>query len=63
MSTTFHPQTDGQTERLNRTLEDMLRIYATYKQDTWNKYLLADEFAYNNSKQVSTSFIPFELNN
>jgi len=63
MSTAFHPQTDGQTERLNRTLEDMLRIYATYKQDTWDEYLPAAEFVYNNSKQASTGFTPFELDN
>src|SRR4051812_33486317 len=61
MSTTFHPQTDRQTERLNRTLEEMLRIYATYKQDQWDEYLPAVEFAYNNAKQASTRFTPFEL--
>ena len=61
MSTAFHPQTDGQTERLNRTLEEMLRIYATYKQDQWDEYLPAAEFAYNNAKQASTGFTPFEL--
>ena len=61
MSTAFHPQTDGQTERMNRTLEEMLRIHATYKQDTWDEYLPAAEFAYNNSKQASTGFTPFEL--
>ena len=61
MSTAFHPQTDGQTERMNRTLEEMLQIHATYKQDQWNKYLPAAEFAYNNSKQASTGFTPFEL--
>ena len=63
MSTAFHLQTDRQTERLNRTLEDMLRIYATYKQDTWDEYLLATEFTYNNSKQASTGFTLFELDN
>ena len=55
------PQTDGQTERLNRTLEEMLRIYTTYHQDQWDEYLPAAEFAYNNSKQASTGFTPFEL--
>ncbi len=61
MSTAFHLQTDGQTERMNRTLEDMLRIYTSYKQDNWDDYLPAAEFAYNNSKQASTGFSPFEL--
>ena len=61
MSTAFHPQTDGQTERMNRTLEEMLRIYATYEQDQWDEYLPAVEFAYNNSKNISTGFTPFEL--
>ena len=50
MSTSFHPQTDGQTERTNRTLEEMLRSYVNYKQDNWDEYLPLAEFAYNNSK-------------
>ena len=61
MSTAFHPQTDGQTERMNRTLEEMLRAYSTYNQDQWDEYLPAAEFAYNNSKQTSTGYTPFEL--
>lgn len=61
MSTAFHPQTDGQTERMNRTLEEMLRAYSSYKQDNWDEYLPAAEFAYNNSKQPSTEHTPFEL--
>ena len=52
---------DRQTERMNRTLEEMLRAYSTYNQDQWDKYLPAAEFVYNNSKQQSTGFISFEL--
>jgi len=63
MSTAFHPQTDGQTERMNRTLEEMLRAYVTYNQDQWDEYLPAAEFAYNNSQQTSTGYTPFELDN
>src|SRR5579859_3304064 len=63
MSTAHHPQTDGQTERANRTLEDMLRAYVNYKQDNWDDCLAAAEFAYNNSPQASTGFSPFFLNN
>ncbi|CAG8622037.1 7437_t:CDS:2 [Paraglomus occultum] len=61
MFTAFHPQTDGQTERMNHTLEEMLRAYSIYKQNTWDEYLPAVKFAYNNSKQASTGFTPFEL--
>ena len=39
----------------------MLRSYVSYKQDNWDEYLTAAEFAYNNSKQASTGFTPFEL--
>jgi transposase InsO family protein len=62
MSTAYHPQTDGQTERANRSIEDILRAYVGKKQDDWDEHLTAVEIAYNNSKQLSTGFSPFYLN-
>ena len=62
MSTAYHPQTDGQTERANRTIEDMLRAYVGSKQDDWDQHLVPIEIAYNNSKQTSTGYSPFYLN-
>ena len=51
MSTAFHPQSDGQTERTNRTLEDMLRSYISPTHTDWDQHLSAVEFAINNSWQ------------
>ena len=62
MSTAFHPETDGQTERTNRTLEQMLRAYTNKQQDNWDELLPYCEMAYNNSKIVSTGYSPFYLN-
>ena len=62
MSTAFHPQTDGQTERANRTLEEMLRPYVSFQQKDWDEHLVAAELAYNTSKHASTGFTPFYLN-
>ena len=62
MSTAYHPQTDGQTERTNRTLEDMLRAVTSYEQDDWDEKLVTIEIAYNNSTQASTGYSPFYLN-
>jgi hypothetical protein len=62
MSTAYHPQTDGQTERANRTFEDMLRGFVGPRQTDWCEYLDLVEFAYNNSKQASTLHSPFFLN-
>ena len=62
MSTAYHPQTDGQTERANRTLEEMLRAYVSWRQTDWDVYLPTLEMAYNSSKQVSTGFSPYYLN-
>lgn len=62
MSTAFHPQTDGQTERTNRTLEEMLRSYVNTHHNDWDKHLPMLEFAYNNSVNASTGYSPFYLN-
>jgi len=48
LSTAFHPQMDGQTERTNSTLEQYLRAYVNYQQDNWKELLPMAEFAYNN---------------
>ncbi|KAK8934918.1 hypothetical protein KSP39_PZI014856 [Platanthera zijinensis] len=59
-STAFHPQTDGQTERTNRTMEDMLRMCALDFGKRWEDYIFLVEFAYNNSYQASIGMAPFE---
>jgi hypothetical protein len=63
-SSGYHPQTDGQTERMNRTLEELLRAYcgAEHRQQLWDQYLPLVEFQYNNSVNASTGFTPFYLN-
>ena len=61
MSTSYHAQTDGQTERANRTLEDALRAYVNSQQDDWDELLPLMEMAYNNSIQASTGFSPYFL--
>ena len=47
-NTTYHPQTDGQTERVNQVLEDMLCMYVIGKPTKWEYYLHVVEFSYNN---------------
>jgi transposase InsO family protein len=54
------PQTDGQTERTNKILEDMLRAYALQYGTSWDKSLPYVEFSYNNSHQKSLKMAPFE---
>jgi len=62
MSTTYHPQTDGQTERSNRTLEEALRAYVNWRQTDWDVHLSALEISINNARNSSTGFTPFYLN-
>jgi hypothetical protein len=58
-STAFHPQTDGQTERINAVFEQYLRAYVSYLQDDWKKYLALAEFAANNHVSETTTLSPF----
>jgi hypothetical protein len=59
LSTAFHPQTDGQTERQNQVLEHYLRSYIDYRQDDWVDLLYMAEFSYNNSVHSVTGVTPF----
>ena len=59
-SLAYHPQTDGQTERVNQILEDMLRACALQNSKSWDKHLPYVEFSYNNSYQASLKMAPFE---
>lgn len=62
LSTAFHPQTDGQTERTNASLEQYLRGYCNYQQDNWVEILPMAEFAYNSHVSASTKVSPFFAN-
>ncbi|KAK8931429.1 hypothetical protein KSP39_PZI016937 [Platanthera zijinensis] len=59
-NTSFHPQTDGQTERTNRTLEDLLRLCLVDKKEPWERLLPLVEFSYNNTYQASIGMAPYE---
>jgi hypothetical protein len=59
MSTAYHPQTDGQMERVNQVLEGYLRIFTSQRQDDWDDFLPTGEFQYNNTAHSSTQQTPF----
>ncbi len=58
-STTFHPQTDGQTERVNQEIEKYLRTFINYQQTDWSDWLSLVEFAHNNRVHSTTGKSPF----
>ena len=62
MYTAFHPETDGQTERVNQMLEQYIRSYCSYQQDDWASLLPLAEYAYNMSLSESSKATPFEIN-
>ena len=61
MSTANHPQTDGQSENANKTIEDMIRAYVSPYQDDWDEHLVSCEMAYNDSEHASHRYTPFYL--
>ena len=61
-TSSYHPEGDGQTEWVNQTLEQYLRIYCNYQQDNWSSLLPLAEFAYNNAPNVTTGISPFFAN-
>ena len=62
LSTTFHPQTDGQTEQMNQELEQYLRFFIKHRQKDWPEWLAAVEFAINNKVHTATKVSPFMAN-
>lgn len=62
LSTAFHPQTDGQTERVNSILEQYLRCYINYQQNNWSSLLHLAQFAYNSTTHATTGLTPHFVN-
>jgi len=59
MSISFHPQTDGQTERVNLVIQQFLKNYVAVDQQDWVDHLELAEFCYNNSEHSTTESTPF----
>ncbi len=62
LSSAFHPETDGQTERTNQTLEQYLHCTMNYQQDDWMALLSQAKFVYNNTTHALTGISPFFAN-
>jgi hypothetical protein len=58
----YHPQTDGQTERMNQEVEQYLCLFINHRQTDWSQWLSCAEFSYNDKMQTSTGFSPFFVN-
>lgn len=61
ISSAYHPQTDGQTERMNRTIGQVLRCYCAERPSSWHNHLAMVEFAMNSAVNSTTGFSPFKL--
>ena len=62
MSTAFHPQTDGQTDRVNQELEQYLRMFIDHRQEQWPDWLGTAEFVYNDKVYSNTKILSFKAN-
>jgi hypothetical protein len=61
LSTSYHPEIDGQRKGTNQILEDMLRMYVMDQQKRWENFLPLVEFAYKNNYQSNINMAPFEF--
>jgi hypothetical protein len=61
ISTTYHPQTDGPSERTNQWLEQYLQVYCNFQQDNWSTLLPMAQYVHNSWNSHTTGFTPFEL--
>ena len=62
LSIAYHPQTDGQTERLNQEIKQYLWIFVNHQQNDWPEWIACTEFAYNNKVHTATHVFPFYTN-
>ena len=62
LSIAYHPQTDGQTEKINQELEQYLRVFIDHQQEQWPDWLETAKFAYNNKIHSATKVSPFKVN-
>jgi len=62
LSMAYHPQTDGQIERINQELEQYLRIYVNHRQSNWSEWLATAEFTFNNKVHTAMKESPFKVN-
>ena len=62
LSMAFHPQTDGQMERMNQELEQYLRLFVEHKQKNWLEWLASAGFTINNKAYTATKMLPFMAN-
>ena len=60
-SSAYHPQIDGQTERINQGIEEYVRSYVNADQKDWADYIDVLEFYYNSAAHSATGYSPFEL--
>ena len=62
LSTTYHPQTSRQTERLNQDIEWYLRLFISQRQNDWPEWIACTKFMYNNKVHFATKVLPFYTN-
>jgi len=62
-STAYHPQTDGQTKRVNQEVQEFLTMFVNHQQDDWSNWLVVAQFCHNDRIHLATGFSPFFLNN